>query len=120
MGYLSAGLGVVVHRHQCGNMINFRKHPEKWITVSWEEDIEREFQSKIHVDTVNKAGVLAEVAATIANTDSNIEQVAVTNRDEDVTEMTFVLAVKDRVHLANIIRNVRKMPNVFRVHRDCT
>lgn len=120
MGYLSAGRGVVVHRHECGNMINFRKHPEKWLTVSWEKNIDRDFQSQIHVDAVNKTGVLAEVAATIADSDSNIEQVAVTNRDEDVTEMTFVLAVSDRVHLAQIIRNVRKMPNVFRVHRDCT
>jgi len=119
MGYLSAGRGVVVHRHQCGNMINFRKHPQKWLTVSWEEHIERDFHSQIHVDAVNKTGVLAEVAATIADSDSNIEQVAVTNRDEGSTEMTFVLTVEDRVHLANIIRNVRKMPNVVRVHRDC-
>ena len=120
MGYLSAGRGVVVHRHECGNMINFRKHPEKWLTVSWEKGIDRDFQSQIHVDTVNRTGVLAEVASTIADSDSNIEQVAVTNRDEDSTEMTFVLTVKDRRHLANIIRNVRKMSNVQRVHRDCT
>lgn len=120
MGYLSAGLGVVVHRYQCGNMINFRKHPEKWITVSWEDEIDREFHSQIHVDTANRPGVLAEVAATIADSKSNIEQVAVTNRDEDVTEMTFVINVTDRKHLADIIRNVRKMQNVLRVHRDCT
>ena len=81
MGYLSAGRGVVVHRHECGNMINFRKHPEKWLTVSWEKGIDRDFQSQIHVDTVNRTGVLAEVASTIADSDSNIEQVAVTNRD---------------------------------------
>ena len=47
--------------------------------MSWEKDIERDFQSQIHVDAVNKTGVLAEVAATIADSDSNIEQVAVTN-----------------------------------------
>jgi len=120
MGYLSAGRGISIHRHKCGNMINFRKHPEKWLTVSWEKDIDRDFLSQIHVDTINKTGVLAEVAATIADTDSNIEQVAVINRDEDTTEMTFVLTVKDRIHLANIIRNVRKMHNVLRVQRDCT
>ncbi len=118
MGYLSAGRGVVIHRHECGNMITFRKHPEKWLTVSWEKDIERDFQSQIHVDAVNKTGVLAEVAATIADSDSNIEQVAVTNPDDETTEMTFVLSVTDRNHLASIIRNVRKMPNVSRVHRD--
>lgn len=119
MGYLSSGRGVVVHRDQCGNLGNFRKHPEKWLSVSWQAGIDREFSSQIQVDTVNKTGVLAEVAATIANSDSNIEQVSVTNRHEDCTELTFILTVKDRKHLARIMRNVRKMPNVIRVQRDC-
>lgn len=119
MGYLSSGRGVVVHRNNCGNLSNFRKHPEKWLSVSWEDNIDREFSSQIQVDTVNKTGVLAEVAATIADSDSNIEQVSVTNRHEDCTELTFVLTVKDRKHLAMIMRNVRNMPNVIRVQRDC-
>ncbi|MDX1482171.1 MAG: bifunctional (p)ppGpp synthetase/guanosine-3',5'-bis(diphosphate) 3'-pyrophosphohydrolase [Woeseiaceae bacterium] len=120
MGYLSAGRGVVVHRNKCGNMINFRKHPEKWLTVSWEQDIDRDFLCQINVDTVNRTGVLAEVAATIADSGSNIEHVSVNNRDDDTTDMNFVLSVKDRNHLARIIRNVRKMSNVTRVHRDLT
>ncbi len=119
MGYLSSGRGVIVHRNNCGNLSNFRKHPEKWLTVSWETDIDREFSSQIQVDTINKTGVLAEVAATIADSDSNIEQVSVTNRHDDCTELTFVLTVKDRNHLAQIMRNVRNMPNVLRVQRDC-
>ena len=119
MGYLSSGRGVVVHRNSCGNLSNFRKHPEKWISVSWEDDVDREFMSQIQVDTANKTGVLAEVAATIANSDSNIEQVSVTNRHDDCTELTFILTVKDRKHLARIMRNVRNMPNVIRVQRDC-
>ena len=119
MGYLSSGKGVVVHRNNCGNLSNFRKHPEKWISVTWEDDVDREFLSQIQVDTVNKTGVLAEVAATIADSDSNIEQVSVTNRHDDCTELTFVLTVKDRKHLARIMRNVRNMPNVIRVQRDC-
>ena len=119
MGYLSSGRGVVVHRNDCGNLSNFRKHPEKWLAVSWEESVDREFSSQIQVDTTNKTGVLAEVAATIADSDSNIEQVSVTNRHEDCTELTFVLTVSDRNHLARIMRNIRNMPNVIRVHRDC-
>jgi RelA/SpoT family (p)ppGpp synthetase len=119
MGYLSAGRGVVIHRNTCGNLINFRKQPEKWINVSWEQDIDRDFSSQIQVDTVNKTGVLAEVAATIADSDSNIEQVAVLDRQDDCTILTFLLQVKDRTHLARIMRNVRKMKNVIRVARDC-
>jgi RelA/SpoT family (p)ppGpp synthetase len=119
MGYLSSGRGIVIHRNNCGNLINFRKQPEKWISVGWEKEIGRDFSSQIQVDTINKPGVLAEVAATIADTNSNIEQVSVLGRHEDCSMLSFLLQVRDRTHLAQIMRNVRKMPNVIRVARDC-
>ena len=118
MGYMSAGRGVVIHRNTCGNLINFRKHPEKWLTVSWEPNLDSNFMSQIHVETINKTGVLAEVASVIADSDSNIEEVSVTNPHTDVSSIMFRLQVKDRIHLARIIRNVRKMSNVSRVSRD--
>jgi (p)ppGpp synthase/HD superfamily hydrolase len=117
---VTTGRGVVIHRNSCGNLINFRKQPEKWISVSWEKNIHRDFTSQIQVEALNKTGVLAEVAAMIADSDSNIEQVSVVDRHEDGTVLTFSLQVKDRVHLARIMRNIRKMPNVLRVSRDST
>jgi len=119
MGYLSSGRGVVIHRNNCGNLAIFRKQPEKWISVSWEADIDREFSSQISVETRNKPGVLAEVASTIGDNNSNIEQVSVLGRHEDCSVLSFVLQVRNRQHLAQIIRAVRKMPNVMRVTRDC-
>jgi guanosine-3',5'-bis(diphosphate) 3'-pyrophosphohydrolase len=119
MGYLSSGRGVVIHRTSCGNLANFRKQPEKWISVSWEKEIDREFFSQIQIDTKNKPGVLAEVAATIADCASNIEQVEVLGRHEDCSMLSFLLQVRDRKHLAHIMRSVHKMPNVIRVTRDC-
>ncbi len=119
MGYLTAGRGVVIHRNACGNLSIFRKQPEKWIAVSWEKELDREFNTQIQIETRNRTGVLAEVAATIADCGSNIEQVEVTRRHEDAAVLSFLLAVKDRSHLARIMRNVRKMPNVLRVTRDC-
>ena len=118
MGYLSSGRGVVIHRNSCGNLINFRKQPEKWLSVSWEENIDRDFYSQIQVEALNKTGVLAEVAAMIGDSDSNIEQVAVIDSHEDGTILNFLLQVKDRIHLARIMRNIKKMPNVLRVLRD--
>jgi len=119
MGYLSSGRGIVIHRNKCGNLINFRKQPEKWIAVSWEDNIDREFSSQIHVDTLSKPGVLAEVAATIADSGSNIEQVSVLGRHEDCSMLSFMLQADNRVHLAQIMRKVRKMKNVIRVVRVC-
>jgi GTP pyrophosphokinase len=119
MGYLTAGRGVVIHRNQCGNLSNFRKQPEKWIAVSWEKEIARDFHCQIQCETRNRTGVLAEVAAMIADSRSNIEQVEVISRHEDVSVLTFLLQVHDRKHLAQIMRNVRKMPNVIKVSREC-
>ena len=119
MGYLSTGRGVVIHRNACGNLASFRKQPEKWITVSWEPDVQREFSSQINVETRNKPGALAEVATTIADAGSNIEEVSVLGRHEDVSVMSFLLQVHDRKHLAQIMRMVRQMPNVLRVGREC-
>ena len=119
MGYLSSGRGVVIHRNCCGNLINFRKQPEKWIAVTWEKDIDLEFSSQIQTDTRNKPGVLAEVAAKIADCGSNIEQVEVLGRHEDCSMLSFLLQVRDRQHLARIMRDVKNMANVIRVSRDC-
>jgi (p)ppGpp synthase/HD superfamily hydrolase len=119
MGYLSSGRGVVIHRNNCGNLAIFRKQPEKWIAVGWEDEIDREFSSQISVETRNKPGVLAEVASTIADNRSNIEQVSVLGRHEDCSVLSFVLQVRKRQHLAQIMRAVRTMPTVLRVSRDC-
>ena len=119
MGYLTAGRGVVIHRNTCGNLRIFRKQPEKWITVGWEKTLDRDFSSQIQAETRNRAGVLAEVAATIADCGSNIEQVEVLGRHEDCSVLSFLLTVKNRTHLAKIMRSVRKMPNVIKVTREC-
>ncbi len=119
MGYLSTGRGVVIHRNTCGNLATFRKQPEKWIAVSWEKEIDRDFSSQISVETKNKPGALAEVATTIADAGSNIEEVSVLGRHDDCSVMAFMLQVRDRKHLANIMRKVRQMPNVIRVGREC-
>jgi len=120
MGYLSSGRGIVVHRSVCGNLSEFRKQPEKWITVNWEKSIDREFSAEIVVEISNKPGVLAEVAASIADTGSNIEEVSLDERqEEDYVELEFLILVRDRVHLANVIRSIRSMPAVKKITRHC-
>ncbi len=120
MGYLSSGRGLVVHRSICGNLSDFRKQPDKWITVHWEKTIEREFQAEIVVEITDKPGVLAEIAAAIADTGSNIEQVSLDERQEkNYMDITFLILVRDRIHLANVIRKIRPMHAVKRITRSC-
>ncbi|MEL6868479.1 MAG: bifunctional (p)ppGpp synthetase/guanosine-3',5'-bis(diphosphate) 3'-pyrophosphohydrolase [Pseudomonadota bacterium] len=118
MGYLSSGRGIVVHRTQCGNLSSFRKHAEKWIDVEWLDGIDQRFHVLLTVEAVNRMGVLAEVASTIAGVGSNIDQVEVRSKDIDTSNLAFGVEVTDRVHLANVMRSIRAMKSVLRVSRN--
>ncbi|MEO0346455.1 MAG: bifunctional (p)ppGpp synthetase/guanosine-3',5'-bis(diphosphate) 3'-pyrophosphohydrolase [Pseudomonadota bacterium] len=118
MGHLSSGRGIVVHRDGCSNLASYRKEARKWIDVEWLPDIEQTFHVQLNVEAVNRMGVLAEVAATIAEVESNIDQVEVRSRDLDSSQLTFNIEVRDRIHLAEVIRSIRSMKSVLRVSRQ--
>src|SRR5579875_1137177 len=115
--FLSSGRGIVIHRETCVNVEDYRKHPEKWLPVCWQTSPDRFFSSQIRVDVPNRMGVLANVAAAIASTETNIDHVSVEERDIDTSALMFELKVRDRKHLARIIRTIRRMPDVLRVAR---
>ena len=115
--FLSAGRGVVIHRENCVNVEDYRKHPEKWLPVSWQTTPDRQFSSEIRVYVANRTGVLAAVAAAIASTETNIDHVSIDEQDSDASILTFELRVHDRKHLARIVRVIRRMPDVTRVTR---
>jgi GTP diphosphokinase / guanosine-3',5'-bis(diphosphate) 3'-diphosphatase len=117
IAFLSSGRGIVIHRETCANVDDYRKHPENWLSVTWEAGINRLFSSQLRVAVANKMGVLAAVAAAIAETETNIDQVEVEERDSAASELLFELKVRDRVQLARILRVIRRMPNVMRVVR---
>ncbi len=118
MGYLSSGHGVVIHRNTCGNLTQFSKQPGKWIAVEWEPDIDHDFTVELQVQMSNQPGSLAEVALQIADARSNIEQVSVNeDNDDDFAEMKFLILIQNRIHLARVLRQIRKMRNVKRVSR---
>jgi (p)ppGpp synthetase, RelA/SpoT family len=117
MGYLSSGRGVVIHREACGNLRNYRKQPDKWISVTWQPNVDRLFNVEIRIDVTNRMGVLAAIASNIASTETNIDHVAVDDRDGDSSTLIFDLQVRDRKHLAHVIKNLRRMPEVLRVTR---
>ena len=119
MGYLSSGRGVVIHRNNCGNLQQFSKHPGKWVAVNWEPKIDRDFSVELRVEMANRPGSLAEVALRIAEAGSNIEQVSVSEDDDDFAEMVFLILVHDRTHLARVMRRIRNMSAVKRVLRSC-
>jgi len=117
MAYLSAGRGVMIHRQNCGNLAEYRKQPDKWLSVAWERTHDRLFSSEIQLEINNRVGVLAAVASSIAGTETNIDHVSLEERDATSSSLKFQIQVRDRKHLANVIRTIRRMADVQRVYR---
>ncbi len=117
IGFLTAGRGIVVHQQHCANVADYRSAPEKWIDVQWAPNVEREFSVELSLDVINRRGVLATIAAAVADANANIEDVTISERNERNSNIRFVINVRDRKHLADVIRTVRHVKTVVRVAR---
>jgi len=117
VGFFSAGKGIVIHSQNCKNVMDFRERPERWIEVEWEEGVERDFPVNIRVEALNKRGVLASIAASIADMGANIEYVNIDEKDGRYSSMRFTLDVKNRGHLADIIRRLRASGMIIKIAR---
>jgi len=116
-GYMSAGKGLVIHTEGCHNMRELKKTPERCIGVAWDAEVSGDFVVPLRVGVTNKPGVLAMLASIIAAADSNIEHVEYVERDTEIATLLFHLSVRDRTHLAHIIRRVRRSVVVLKAQR---
>jgi guanosine-3',5'-bis(diphosphate) 3'-pyrophosphohydrolase len=117
MGYHTAGRGIVVHRLECPNVAELRKSPERWVPVDWDREVTGDYQAALKIEVDNRPGVLAQVAAAIAQAESNIDRVEYVERDSNVSAIRFSIEVHDRKHLADVIRRVRRLGVVHGVQR---
>ncbi|MCG6966900.1 MAG: bifunctional (p)ppGpp synthetase/guanosine-3',5'-bis(diphosphate) 3'-pyrophosphohydrolase [Chromatiaceae bacterium] len=113
----SPGRGLVVHHQDCPNLGDFRRQGQSWLDVQWADEVRGEFSTAIRIDAGNQRGMLATIAALIAEEGSNIEDVRSEERDGLSTSLRFVVSVKGRKHLASIIRRLKKVPFVLRINR---
>ncbi|MGD9020782.1 MAG: TGS domain-containing protein, partial [Lysobacterales bacterium] len=117
MGYLSAGKGVGVHRANCRNVRELRKSPDRCIDVIWAPIRHGMFAVGLHLMTKNTPGVLADISASIGEVGSNIEKIEQTETNPEVATLLFTISVKDRDHMARVMRRLRRNANVLRVSR---
>ncbi|MDB5917999.1 MAG: guanosine-3,5-bis(diphosphate) 3-pyrophosphohydrolase, partial [Massilia sp.] len=120
LGQLRRDQGLVVHTSDCMPAKRLRmKEPDRWIAVQWGNELNRRFDCRIRLLINNEKGILARVAAEIGESDANISYVGMDEDEEHVmTQLRFTIQVKDRVHLAHLIRNLRGVAGVTRVERE--
>jgi (p)ppGpp synthase/HD superfamily hydrolase len=110
VGSIKKGQGLVVHTSDCGASLRSRKNePDQWIDVEWDARTTRLFQAAINVTVENQRGVLAKVASEIADAMGDDRTV--------FTAMHFVLEVRNRQHLARVMRALRRLPDVKKLAR---
>ncbi|MBU1435875.1 MAG: bifunctional GTP diphosphokinase/guanosine-3',5'-bis pyrophosphate 3'-pyrophosphohydrolase [Gammaproteobacteria bacterium] len=113
----SPGKGLNIHRTECRNIRGWEKEPGKFFPVRWDKTGDKQFFCDIRVFIVNKQGMLAKLTTVIAGLDSNIQDLATDDRDTGDYVIKITLSVRDRIHLANVMRKIRVTPDVLKVYR---
>ena len=118
IGLINKGQGMIIHTHDCPSIAKTRADPDKVFDVEWASETKKLFNVSIRLVALNQRGVLAKVAAKIAEANSNIGNVAIAPEEGDrYATMHFTLQIANRLHLAQIMRALRRIPEVIRIAR---
>jgi guanosine-3',5'-bis(diphosphate) 3'-pyrophosphohydrolase len=119
VGILTPGQGITIYPIQSPGLKDFEEAPERWLDVQWDMDAEspQRFPARLEVQSVNEPGTLAQITQIIADHDGNIDNIHMSRRSPDFTELTIDLEVYDLKHLSSIIAQLRARPVVAKVAR---
>lgn len=118
IAHVSAGKGLVIHHDACRNLRDADRNSEKFMHVEWDREQQQDFTAEIKVELLNHQGTLANLISAITSAESNITGLNTDEKDGRVYNVFVQLMVKDRVHLANIMRKIRVLPDVIKVQRN--
>ena len=117
VGHISSGRGMVIHTDDCNNIADVRDNQEKCLEVSWDPEVEGEFSVELRVELENQRGIIATLATTITGAEANIEKISTVERDARLSIVNLSINVKNRVHLARVMKRVRALLPVSSVSR---
>ncbi len=117
VGYVSAGRGMIVHTESCKNVADIRHDPRKYVSLRWDPGVQGEFTVELRVEVEHQRGIIATLANTITGTEANIEKMTMSDRDAQFTIVNLTLLVRNRIHLARVMKRVRVIKSVTKVTR---
>ncbi len=118
IGIIQSGRGFTIHLDQCSKIGKLRNKPGKCVELQWSKHIEEDFRVNLYLLVVNRRGVLGKIANSIANVDADIDNINVDEHDGNYNIINVIISVRDRKHLANLIRRLRLNKEVLRVSRN--
>ena len=117
MGHISAGKGIVIHAESCRNMQEKRQRPEETMPVRWDPNVDQDFSVELRIELKHEKGIIAILASTITNADANIDRINMVEHDAQLSTVNIVLSVRDRVHLAKVIKRLRSVRSINKISR---
>ena len=118
VGHMSPGKGFVVHIETCRNMTEIRRRtPNEIIPARWSAATEGEFVTALRLQVQRRKGIIAELAAAVTEADAGIDNIKVDERNAELSTVVVEISVKNRVHLARVMRKLRVLPNVESISR---
>lgn len=118
IGLLNAGHGLTVHLQRCKYALRLlKKNKDRVIPLQWEKMVEGLFKADIHIETLNQRDVLAHLTHRISKANANIDNIKVETRDREHCIVHFTLAVRNRKHLAKVIRLLRSVKSIVKISR---
>lgn len=117
VGYVSSGRGMIVHTETCNNVAEIRNDPKKYVSLRWDPAVEGEFTVELRVELEHQRGIIATVANAVTSTEANIEKISTEDRDSQLSIVALTLSVRNRIHLARVMKRVRVIKSVTRVTR---
>lgn len=117
VAHISQGKGLKIHREDCPNCRNWEKDPAKFFKVKWDQSSDREYVTSLKIELINHQGALAKVTQLISQSQSNVEHINTEEKDSNLYIITADVTVRDRIHLARLIKKLRTMPDVQRISR---
>ena len=119
IGYLKKGYGLTIHTHNCSVAKKYRQSKEKWIYVDWDTNTIKLFEVDIKISVANKTGVLAKVTSMLSNQGIGIENASAETGDSSMYGVIYLtLLVENRINLAQIMKKLRQIEEVYRVNRQ--
>jgi guanosine-3',5'-bis(diphosphate) 3'-pyrophosphohydrolase len=121
VGQFRRGQGLLVHTRDCQTLRKGRIETDQIVDVEWAPQVDGVFEAGVRLLVDDRRGLLARLATEIADAGANIEYLSMERPDGDrVVNMFFSVQVRDRRHLAHVMRALRRIPEVRRIHRART
>lgn len=119
IAHVASGRGLVIHSKNCRNLMASEKSPSKLLKVGWDLAVasSQTFNTGIIVEHEKRAGIMTEILNAVDIANSSVQSISSEQADDKLSMMKLTITVRDRLHLAGVMKRIKAIPNVVKITR---